>query len=97
MPVTDDPIKIEVEGLISHKLCIQIGETDVRTNKTVTEIDQSDWAATASLSLGSHPHQSRSHTISTCAHLAPERALCEPRADGPVTGLVHSPRYRWAL
>lgn len=42
MPVTDDPIKIEVEGLISHKLDIQIGETDIRTNKTVTEIDQSD-------------------------------------------------------
>ena len=97
MPVTDDLIKIEVEGLISHKLDIQIGETDIRTNKTVTEIDQSDQAATASPSLESHPHRSRSHTLSTCAPLALEEALCAPRADRPVTGLVHSPRYRWAL
>lgn len=74
MPVTDDPIKIEVEGLISHKLDIQIGETDIRTNKTVTEIDQSDQAATASPSLESHPHRSRSHTLSTCAPLALEEA-----------------------
>ena len=96
MPVTDDPITIEVEGLISHKLDIQIGETDIRTNKTVTEIDRSDRATTASPSLGCPPHRSRS-PLSLCAHLAPEEALCEPRAEGPVTGLVQSPSYTWAL
>lgn len=55
MPVTDDPVTTEVEGLISHKPDIQIGETDIRTNKTVTQIDRSDRATTASPSLGS-PH-----------------------------------------